>query len=79
MSEEFLKLQTQIWKAIEASPLTDSEIGGLWADLYGRTPHSATQRVYQWRSQGLPLSIMNLVQLLDILGYEWIITKKKKD
>ena len=76
MSKEFLKLQTQIWKAIEASPLKDSEIGLSWADRYGGTPHSATQRVYQWRSYGLPLSIMNLVQLLDILGYEWTITKK---
>ena len=76
MSKSFLKLQTQIWKAIEASPLKDSEIGGLWADRYGGTPHSATQRVYQWRSQGLPLSIENLVQLLDTLGYKLTITKK---
>ena len=76
MSKDFLKLQTQIWKAIEASPLKDSEIGGLWADRYGGTPHSATQRVYQWRSYGLPLSIMNLVQLLDLLGYELKIEKR---
>ena len=76
MSEDFLKLQTQIMKAIEASPLKDSEIGGLWADQYGGKTHSATQRVYQWRSSGLPLSIMNLVQLLDILGYRFTIEKK---
>ena len=77
MSKDFLKLQKQVLAAIEASPLKDSEIGGLWADRYGRTSHSAMQRVYQWRSYGLPLSIMNFVQLLDVLGYEWTITKKK--
>ena len=77
MSKDFLNLQKQIMKAIEVSPLKDSELGGLWADRYGGTPHSATQRVYQWRCTGLPLSIMSLVQLLDVLGYEWTITKKK--
>ena len=77
MSKDFLMLQKQIWKAIEVSPLKDGEIGRLWADRHGGTAHSATQRVYQWRSSGLPLSIMSLVQLLEILGYEWTITKKK--
>ena len=76
MSKEFLKLQTQIWKAIEASPMKDSDIGAFWADRYGGTPHSATQRVYQWRSYGLPLSIMSFVELLDILGYRFTIEKK---
>ena len=76
MSKDFLNLQKQIMKAIEASPLKDSELGGLWADRYGGTPHSATQRVYQWRSSGLPLSVMNLVQLLDVLGYRFTIEKK---
>ena len=78
MSKEFLKLQTQIWKAIEASPMKDSEIGLLWADRYDVTAKTATQRVYQWRSYGLPLSIMSLVELLDLLGYRFKIEKKEE-
>ena len=73
----FLKLQTQVLKSIEGSPLTDSEIGLLWAARYGGVNRTLEQRVRQWRCFGLPLSIMNLVQLLDLLGYELTITEKK--
>ena len=79
MNDPFLKLQTATLKAIAESPLNDSEIGLLWADLYGGTPRTLAQRVTQWRSYGLPQSIAFLVQLLDILGYEWTITKKKEE
>ena len=76
MSKPFVKLQTQVLATIKASPLNDSEIGLLWASTYGGTPRTLAQRVYQWRSYGLPLSIMSLVQLLDLLGYRLIIEKK---
>ena len=73
--KDFLKLQTQVLAAIEASPLKDNEIGILWADRYDVTAKTATQRVYQWRSYGLPLSIMSFVELLDVLGYKFKIEK----
>ena len=72
----FLKIQTQVLKSIETSPLKDSEIGLLWSDRYGGTSRNLAQRVFQWRSSGLPLSIMSLVELMDILGYELKIEKK---
>ena len=72
----FLKIQTQVLKSIEASPLKDSEIGLLWSDRYGGTSRNLAQRVFQWRCHGLPLSIMALVELMDILGYELKIEKK---
>ena len=73
----FLKLQTQLLKSIEDCPLNDGELGILWAARYGGTNRTLEQRIRQWRSYGLPLSIMNLVQLLDLLGYELTITQKK--
>ena len=76
MSKPFVKLQTIVLATIADSPLNDSEIGLLWADRYGGTPRTLAQRVTQWRSYGLPLSIMNLVQLLDLLGYELKIEKR---
>ena len=76
MSNSFVKLQTQVLKAIDRSPLTNSEIGLLWADRYGGKPRNLSQCVGQWRSHGLPLSIMNFVELLDILGYRFTIEKK---
>ena len=78
MSKDFLKLQTATLKAIEASPLKDSELGLLWAERYDVTAKTATQRIYQWRSYGLPLSIMSLVQLLDLLGYDVKVERRKK-
>jgi hypothetical protein len=78
MSKDFLNLQTATLKAIEASPLKDSELGLLWAERYDVTAKTATQRIYQWRSYGLPLSIMSLVQLLDLLGYDVKVERRKK-
>ena len=72
----FLRIQTQVLKSIEASPLTDSEIGIIWSARYGGTNRTLEQRVRQWRCFGLPLSIMSLVELMDILGYELKIEKK---
>ena len=73
----FLKIQTQVLKSIDASPLKDREIGLLWADRYGGTSRNLAQRVFQWRCHGLPLSIIALVELMDILGYELTIAEKK--
>lgn len=73
----FLKVQTQVLKSIEASPLNDSELGILWAARYGGASRTLEQRVRQWRSDGLPLSIVNLVELMDLLGYELKITEKR--
>ena len=78
MNKEFLKLQTQMLKAIEASPMKDNELGLLWAERYDVKAKTATQRVYQWRSYGLPLSIMSLVQLLDLLGYDVKVERRKQ-
>ena len=77
MSNSFVKLQTQLFKAIDRSPLTNSEIGLLWSDRYGGKSRNLSQCVGQWQSSGLPQSIASLVQLLDVLGYEWTITKKR--
>lgn len=77
MSKPFVKLQTIVLATIADSPLNDSEIGLLWASTYGGTPRTLAQRVTQWRSYGLPRSIAFLIELLDLLGYEWTITKKK--
>jgi len=79
MNKEFLKLQTQLLEAIDKSPLTNSEIGLLWSDRYGGKSRNLSQCVGQWQSSGLPLSIASLVQLLDVLGYEWTITKRGKE
>ena len=76
--KDFLKLQTATLKAIDTSPFNDSELGLLWADRYDVKGKTATQRVYQWRSYGLPLSIMSLVQLLDVLGYDVKVERRKK-
>ena len=73
----FLRIQTQVLASIEASPLTDSELGILWADRYGGGNRTLEQRVRQWRCFGLPLSIVNLVELMDLLGYELKITEKR--
>ena len=78
MSKPFVTLQTIVLESIASSPLNDSELGLLWADRYGGTPRTLAQRVTQWRSYGLPRSIAFLVELLDLLGYEWTITKKDK-
>jgi len=76
MNDPFLKLQTQVLDAIAESPLNDSEIGLLWADRYGGKARNLAQRVTQWRSYGLPQSIVFLVQLLDTLGYVVKVEKK---
>ena len=79
MNDPFLKLQTQVLDAIAESPLNDSELGLLWADRYGGTPRTLAQRVTQWRSYGLPQSIVFLVQLLDVLGYRFTIEKRENE
>jgi len=76
--KDFLKLQTATLKAIADSPLNDSELGLRWADRYGGKARNLSQRVTQWRSYGLPLSIVFLVQLLDLLGYEVKVEEKKQ-
>jgi len=77
MNNPFLKLQTATLKAIAESPLNDSEIGILWAQQHGGKARNLAQRVTHWRSYGLPQSIVFLVQLLDLLGYDVKVEKKK--
>ena len=79
MSKDFVKLQAIVLATIADSPLNDSELGLLWADRYGGTPRTLEQRVRQWRSYGLPRSIMLIVELLDILGYKLKIEKRGKE
>ena len=79
MSNSFVKLQTQVLKAIGRSPLTNSEIGLLWSDRYGGKSRNLSQCVGQWQSSGLPQSIASLVQLLDVLGYCVKIEKRAKE
>ena len=79
MNDSFVKLQTQVLEAIDKSPLTNSEIGLLWADRYGGKSRNLSQCVGQWRSSGLPQSIDSLVKLLDVLGYCVKIEKRAKE
>ena len=72
-TEEF---HNEFVKIIRGSKLTSYGIGHLWAAETDEDPMALRSKVDRWRVKQTK-SIKDLILLLDVLGYQLILVKKK--
>ena len=63
--------------AIDELNLSDYAVGHLWAETSGATAHTLMRRLGRWRQNGVPESIAHWVELMNAIGCDVVVIKRK--
>ena len=63
--------------AIATSGMSIPEIGRSWGETISEDARTCEQRVRRFNG-GLPLPVLDLVEMMDAIGYDVVLKKRKK-
>ena len=69
------RFHQSVMQALEASGLTIPGLGMVLSAEIDESPRTCEQRIRRLRS-GLPVQVIDLVYLLDAIGYEFVLKKR---
>ena len=69
------RLHASIVKALDASGFTTAGLGMVWSAEVDEAPRTCEQRIRRLR-EGLPLQAIDIVSLMDAIGYDVVLKKR---